>query len=414
MFFVPSLGQNETAIGGPMTIRMQFGGSDRASMAENAQATKASLTSQRIAILAPSIRSVMQLRRSVISDLLDAGHKVLVMVPDLDAESQARLDAQGVVHAVFQPFQSRIKAYAEFKNVKQIADTLKDFGPNVVWCYGGETMVRGALAAHKAKVPRIVSMVNGLPAHRLVGERIAGEPTAGAYTKAFRVSHNVVFQNHDDVRHLETLGILPPDVPRAVIPGTGVNLQEHSVLDLPSLADGLVFLMITRLEARKGVLEYCQAARELKSVAPNAKFLLAGPAGQADDGVGPELWQSADSNVMYLGPLNDIRDEMANCHVFVYPSHAEGMPPLVLEALSAGRPIITSGVAGCRETVDERVNGVLVSPGDATSLRLAIESFLKRPDLIPSMARASRAKAERRFDQTTANAQFLAALYGDV
>ncbi len=101
---------------------------------------------------------------------------------------------------------------------------------------------------------------------------------------------------------------------------------------------------------------------------------------------------------------------LAQCHIFVYPSHAEGMPQPVLEAMAAGRPIITTDVAGCRDTVDERVNGCLVKAGDARALAAAMESFLKRPDLIPSIARASRAKAERFCGIETVSGSLLAAL----
>ncbi|MGH1419941.1 MAG: glycosyltransferase family 4 protein [Hyphomicrobiaceae bacterium] len=370
----------------------------------------AKMRARRIAIIAPSIRSVMQLRKSVLSKLLDADHVVLVVVPQLDAETQARLDAMGVLHAVFTPATSRIKAYADYKNIQALAAILSDFGADTALCYGAKMMVRGALSAKKASVDHIVTMVTGLPTHRFTGAVAAGDDSSGSYTRAFRASHEIIFHNHDDLRHLQVLGILPEDAKSSVLPGAGVDLDHNAVLELPQLANGLVFLMIARLEAGKGVKAYCAAAKEMKARAPQAKFLLAGPAGQGDDGVGPELWQSEASNVAYLGPLTDVREEIANCHVFVYPSRAEGMPRLVLEAMAAGRPIITCDVAGCRETVDERVNGVLVAPGDVEDLVSAIESFLKRPDLIPSMARASRSKAERRFDQTRADAQLLAAL----
>jgi glycosyltransferase involved in cell wall biosynthesis len=96
-----------------------------------------------------------------------------------------------------------------------------------------------------------------------------------------------------------------------------------------------------------------------------------------------------------LGPADDVPSLLGSCHVFVYPSHAESMPLPVLEAMAAGRPIIATNVPGCRDTVDERVNGCLVAPRDPHKLAAAMESFLKRPDLIAPIARASRAKAER-------------------
>ena len=86
------------------------------------------------------------------------------------------------------------------------------------------------------------------------------------------------------------------------------------------------------------------------------------------------------------------------------------MPQPVLEAMAAGRPIITSDIIGCRDTVDERVNGCLVKAGDAEALAVAMESFLKRPDLIPPIARASRAKAERFCSIASVNPPLFAAL----
>jgi glycosyltransferase involved in cell wall biosynthesis len=116
------------------------------------------------------------------------------------------------------------------------------------------------------------------------------------------------------------------------------------------------------------------------------------------------------SAVEYLGPAEDVAALLSQCHVFVYPSHAEGMPQPVLAAMAAGRPIITTNVAGCRDTVDERVNGCLVEPRNPRALAAAMESFLKRPDLIAPIARASRAKAERFCGIETVNSALIAAL----
>lgn len=117
-----------------------------------------------------------------------------------------------------------------------------------------------------------------------------------------------------------------------------------------------------------------------------------------------EVAAMAGGAVEVLGELADIRPALAAAHVSVLPSHSEGMPRAVLEALAMGRPVITSDIPGARETVDERVNGVLVPPSQVEPLVAAMESFLKRPDLIAAMARASRQKAERRFDAAAVNA----------
>jgi glycosyltransferase involved in cell wall biosynthesis len=168
--------------------------------------------------------------------------------------------------------------------------------------------------------------------------------------------------------------------------------------------------MIAPLDRRKGVVEYCKAAREVRARAPNTRFLLAGAAGEGPLAVAAHELEALGAAVEYLGPADDIGALLAKSHIFVYPSHAEGMPQPVLEAMAAGRPIITTDVVGCRDTVDERVNGCLVKAGDAPALAAAMESFLKRPDLIAPIARASRAKAERFCGIEAVNGPLLTAL----
>jgi glycosyltransferase involved in cell wall biosynthesis len=187
-------------------------------------------------------------------------------------------------------------------------------------------------------------------------------------------------------------------------------MQTNGAIALPPLDDGLVFLMVAELDRRRGVIEYCEVARDLRERAPHCRFLLAGSPGEGSLGLAAEDILAYAPAVEYLGPVQDIRALLALSHVFVYPSHGEGMPQPVLEAMAAGRPIVTTDVAGCRETVDDRVNGCFAEPRDARSLAAAMESFLKRPDLIPSIARASRAKAERFCSIDTVNRSLLTAL----
>jgi len=194
------------------------------------------------------------------------------------------------------------------------------------------------------------------------------------------------------------------------VPGAGVDLDSHGMLPLPPLDEGLNFLMVAELDRRKGVIEYCEAARDLLERTPNCRFLLAGTPGEGALGMSPDDVVAYAPAIEYLGPAQDIRALLALSHVFVYPSHAEGMPQPVLEAMAAGRPIVTTDVAGCRDTVDDRVNGCFAQPRDARSLAAAMESFLKRPDLIPPIARASRAKAERFCGVETVTRSLLAAL----
>ena len=276
--------------------------------------------------------------------------------------------------------------------------------PHSVLAYGTDTLLTAVKAARSAKVERIVALIHELP----------GDPpdvrSMRGIGRTLELVTGAVFHNGDHPKILRQHGFLPRDLSYVVVPGAGVDLARFAVQPLPSLADGLAFLMIARLDRAKGVLDYCNAARILKARAPTARFVLAGPMTTGMSAVTRRTLDGFADCVDYLGPLADVRAALGQCHVYVYPSHAEGMPPSVLEALATGRPVITTDGPGCRETVDVRVNGVLVPKSDPETLATAMESFLKRPDLIPAMARASRTKAERGFDQLSVNATLLEAL----
>jgi glycosyltransferase involved in cell wall biosynthesis len=354
---------------------------------------------RRVAVIAPSGTSLRRLRGGLIGAITARKHGVMTFAPAYDAGDGAALDALGVERRMLPQRPPGLHLFGERRAITALASDLHAFRPHAVLTYGGASGLQGAKAARKAKVARIVALVNSLPA--------TGTSDRRALARTLELADAAVFHNPDDPRALGKDGHLPADLAYTIVPGAGVDLAAHAVQPLPPLGDGLVFLMIARLDRETGVLEFCQAARTLKSRAPSARFELAGPPGSGPTALTTATLASFADYVTYRGDLDDVRPAIGASHVYVYPSHSEGMPRSVLEALAAGRPVITTAVPGCRDTVDERVNGCLVPPSDPAALAIAIESFLKRPDLIASMARASRAKAERRFDERAVNATLL-------
>jgi glycosyltransferase involved in cell wall biosynthesis len=349
--------------------------------------------SHRVAIVTSAGESLRQLRSSLIREIMGRGHRVLVVAPDFRPGDASALAELGADRAVLDPEPGGLRLLSDRKAVAALKATFVNWSPDVVLGCGSKPMVYAALAAKAAGIKRIVVLANALPLHRFSGVLAADEMPAWRYGQALRVADAAVFHNQDDAVLMQRLGILPPSLPTVVVPGAGIDLDRNKPLPLAPFNSGLVFLMHAPLDRRKGITEYCEAARYLRERTPSTRFLLAGAPTEGSHAVSAEGF--AGSAVEYHGAPDDPSELLAACHVFVYPSHGEAMPQSVLEAMAAGRPIITSDVTGCRETVDERVNGCLVRPGDAESLATAMESFLKRPDLIPSIARASRAKAER-------------------
>lgn len=322
-------------------------------------------------------------------------HKILAVVPPATEEALTALGALGAETAFFDPRPSGIGFLSFNRATAALATILKDWRAQTVLGIGPRTMTLAALAARRAGASHIVSLCTGLPAGDL---RLAEDATPLRKLAAgLAASNAIVFHNTDDPRRLDALKLLPKDKPLTIVPGAGVDLTHFAAQPLPALGPGLVFLMLAPLDRARGVNDYARAAQELRPRAPSARFLLAGPPGRGADALAPEKLVKS-SGVEYLGEVADVRPLLASCHVYVYPSHAEGMPKSVLEALATGRPVVTTHSPGCRATVDEHVNGWLVPAGDVGALAAAMEGYLKRPDLIPAAARASRSKAERQFD----------------
>jgi glycosyltransferase involved in cell wall biosynthesis len=347
---------------------------------------------QRIAFVCPPGTSLRQLRAGLFAEVA-ARHRVLVVAPQFSRADLNALADLGAEHAVFAGEGSGLKLLADWRAVAGLKQVLASWAPHVVLARGGQMMVYGALAAKAAGVGRTVVVVDGLPEHRFAGPLAADEMPAWRYGQALRAASAAIFHNRDDLALLKNLGVFPDALAATVVPGDGVDLDQ-AALPLPPLGHGLVFLMIAGLDRRRGVMEYVKAAGLLRQRAPTCRFLLAVLPEEGAQAVDMEELERS-SNVEYVGLAGAHPELLSEAHVFVYPAYAEGMPQPLLAALAAGRPVVTTNVAGCRETVDERVNGCLVAPRDAEALAEAMESFLRRPDLIPAMARASRAKAER-------------------
>ena len=177
-----------------------------------------------------------------------------------------------------------------------------------------------------------------------------------------------------------------------------------------------VFIFISRLLWEKGLLEYVEAARRVKKIFPETSFLSAGAA-EKDSNAGATLkkireWE-LDGTISYLGEANDIRVHIAQVHCVVLPSYREGLPRVLLEGAAMGRPLVATDVSGCREVVDDGVNGYLCRVNDSEDLTtklLKIHS-LSMQEMI-EMGRKGRKKVETDFDERLVIKQYIELIEG--
>ena len=286
--------------------------------------------------------------------------------------------------------------------------------PISVLSYNIKSVIYGSLAAKLARVSYCYALITGL------GFAFTGKPKAKRalaqkaartlYRMALKRTDCVFFQNPDDQLLFTTLNILPQGACFEIVNGSGVDLTYFEVTPIP--VRPVVFLLIARLLGDKGVREYVSAAAEVKKRYPETIFRIVGYLDENPDCISVDEvteWGS-EGVIQYLGILEDVRPAISDSSVYVLPSYREGMPRTVLEAMSMGRPIITTNAPGCRETVVEGVNGFLVPVKAVAELAAAMEKFVLEPQLINLMGARSRKFAEEKFDVNKVNAKMLAGM----
>ena len=220
-------------------------------------------------------------------------------------------------------------------------------------------------------------------------------------------SVHVVIENPDDLNSLVNDGFVEPSQ-ISLIRGAGVNLIEFPFH--PETPGPIVVTLVSRILRDKGVLEFIEAASRLRLSAPDVVFQIVG---EPDPGNPSAIQQSeidswkSLSNVKFLGRRNDIARILRDSHVVCLPSYREGLPKALLEALSCGRPIITTDVPGCREVCNDGVNGLLVPARDSIALSKAIENLALDAEMRQAMGRAGRLRAETEFSNEIVCAQTL-------
>jgi glycosyltransferase involved in cell wall biosynthesis len=207
----------------------------------------------------------------------------------------------------------------------------------------------------------------------------------------------VIFENGDDLDMLADAGYVERDKAE-LIRGAGINLCTYQ--PSPEPEGPPVVLLTARMLWDKGVGEYVEAARRVLAQGYKARFLLAGAPDPLNHASIPEetlkAWQD-EGVVQWLGHRDDIPALLQASHIVCLPSYREGLPKSLLEALACGKPVVTTDVQGCRETVENGVNGFLVPVRDSKELARALVCLIEDSSLRVAMGKAGRKKAEDEF-----------------
>lgn len=354
--------------------------------------------------------SLINFRGPLIAALLAQGHEVLAAAPEMDPTTAEALRRLGAEPLSLHLSNASLNPLSLLASIGQLRRLLRRRRPDAIISYTIKPVIVGALAARYAGVPRIVSLITGV-GFAFTGEggtplrRLVRRAATSLYRAALARSDVVLFQNRDDEALFRERRLIGRDRPAAVVDGSGVDILHYAPAPLPPAPS---FLMIARLLGDKGIHEFAAAARRLRSEHPHVPVGLVGYLDPSPDSLTQrQLDELIASGIRFYGKLDDVRPAIAEHSVYVLPSYREGTPRSVLEAMAMGRPVITSDAPGCRETVVDGVNGLLVPPRDADSLYAAMKRFVEEPGLIAPMGAQSRRIAERRYDARKVSADML-------
>jgi glycosyltransferase involved in cell wall biosynthesis len=365
---------------------------------------------------------VVKLRGTLVRDLRAAGHDVVVCVPEPSSEARdgvvAAIEAAGARLVVSPLDRAGTNPLSELSLASFYAGFMAAERPDAVLAYNPKPIFYAVPAARRAGVRRVVAMVTGL-GHAFTATGLRARALAvvamGLYRRSLPLADAVVFQNSDDEALFGRLGLLAGVREACRLPGSGVDLEHFAEVPLDGSGRPIEFLFVGRLLRDKGVLDFVEAARALQSLRIDTdrfRFSIAGFRDENPSSVTAsevKRWSESDGITM-LGRLEDVRPALAACSVFVLPSHREGLPMSVLEAMATGRAVVTCDVPGCRETVVDGESGFIVPPRAPAALAVAMEQFLEQPSLAAEMGRAARRRAEERFDSRVVNREMIRVL----
>lgn len=279
--------------------------------------------------------------------------------------------------------------------------------PALVHLHTVKPVLYGTLAARLAGVRGVVRSITGR-GYVFLGEDRRARRLRWLVSLLYRFlpGGTTIFENDADRRFFLDRKLVRPEAAHLI---EGVGVDTDYFLPLPEPDGTPVVLLASRLLWDKGVGTLVDAARLLRT-RMDVRVVLAGEPDAGNPASIPvetlRGWQ-AEGVVEWRGWQGDMRAAYAECHVVTLPSMGEGLPTTLLEAAACGRALVATDAPGCRDVVQDGLNGVLVPPGDASALAEALGRLLKDPALRRRMGAAGRLRVEERFSDALINAQTL-------
>lgn len=340
-------------------------------------------------------------RLPIAESLIDKGFNVVIGYGNLGGANIIDLKKNGIKFKYVPIHQGRLNLFRELKSFIYIWNFFKKEKPDIIHLVTIKPYIYGGIISKILNTPGLVIAVSGLGSLFISNNfknRLIRQILYPFYKFAFsHKNQKIIFHNKDDAKLLVKWGVLNPSKMK-LIKGSGVNLDNFTNLKEPK--GKIVVCFASRLLRDKGIYEFVQAAEILKKRGVSAKFYLVGEI----DKKNPSSISSHDLNkikkrghVQVLGFKKNISKIYQNSHIVCLPSYREGLPKSLIEAAAACRPIVTTNVPGCRDSIIPNKTGLLVPVKDAVRLANSIQWLINNPNKRISMGRAGRQLAKKEF-----------------
>ena len=367
----------------------------------------------KIAISINTTWNIYNFRLGLIKALLDKGYEVYAISPY--DEYAKKLEGIGVKHIDIKINNKGTNPIEDIKLIKSYYKIFKTIKPDVILFYTIKPNIYGSLAAVILGIP-VISNISGLGTVFL-NNNLSSKIARLLYKVALKIPKKVFFQNSYDKDLFIKLKLV--DVSKTdIIPGSGINTNKFKPLQVISNNDSkkIKFLFIGRLLKDKGLIEYVEAARAIRNgelkfenrelereIYKNIEFHILGafysgnPTAITENEM--EIWEK-ENIVKYLETSDNVKVVIANYDCIVLPSYREGLSRVLLEAASMAKPIIATNVPGCKEVVENGVNGFLCKVKDSNDLaKKMIKIFNLSKEERIKMGQAGREKVIKEFDE---------------
>ena len=318
------------------------------------------------------------------------------------ATGEQELEPYGLRHIPIPMSRSGFDPLEEYRSYREIKRVYREEQPDLVHHVTIKPVIYGGIAAQAVNVPAVVNAVPGMGfvfTRRGIWPALQRTMVNMLYRMALEHPNmRVIFQNSEDMRGFLGHAIVRKD-DAVLIRGSGVDLTLFTETEEPP--EPVVFLLVARMLRDKGVREFVQAAARVRATHGDWRFVLVGDVDEGNPATltVQELQEyGAKYGIEWLGHQWDVPALLRDCHVVCLPTYREGLPKTLLEASAAGRAMIATDIAGCREVITEGVNGLLVPTRDADALAGAMMRLGTDAAMRARMGHAARQRAEAAFD----------------